>query len=61
MLMRIGGLGQFQDAKYDGFWSFLGRKKGRRHVSVHIDPLTDLDASMPLEPFNQKLETLLNS
>lgn len=61
MLLRIGGLGQFQTAKYDGFWKFLGRKKGRRHVSIQIDPVTELDASMPLDAFNAKLEDLLNS
>lgn len=61
ILLRIGGLGQFQDAKYDNFWSFLGRKKGRRHVSVQIDPIPDLDATLPLAPFNAKLEELLNS
>lgn len=59
MLLRLGGLGKFQEAKYDGFWSFIGRKKGRRHVSMDLTPIT-LDASMELAPFNEKLEELLN-
>lgn len=61
MVLRIGGLGKFQPAKYDGFWSFLGRKKGRRHVSLRIDPVDDLDPSLPLEQFNKKIEDLLNA
>lgn len=61
MLLRIGGLGQFQPARYDSFWSFIGRKQGRRHVSVQIDMITSLDPSLPLEEFNQQLEGLLNS
>lgn len=61
MLLRIGGLGKFQDAEYDKFWTFLGRKKGRRHVSIDIQPLTDLDPALELAEFNVKLETLLNS
>jgi hypothetical protein len=61
MLLRIDGLGRFQPAKYDGFWSFLGRKEGRRHVSVRIDPIAGLDASMPLARFNEVLEEMLNS
>lgn len=61
MLLRLDGLGKFQFAKYDGFWSFLGIKKGRRHISMDLTPITDLDPSMDLEPFNKRLETLLNS
>lgn len=60
MLLKIDGLGQFQYAKYDLFWSFLGIKKGRRHVSVMIAPLESLDASMEREAFNKHLEALLN-
>ncbi len=61
MLLRLDGLGQFQFAKYDGFWSFLGIKKGRRHVNMDLSPVTDLDPSMDLAQFNKRLETLLNS
>ncbi|MDB2369266.1 1-acyl-sn-glycerol-3-phosphate acyltransferase [Octadecabacter sp.] len=61
MLLRLGGLGVFQDARYDGFWSFLGRKKGRRHVSLDLMHVTDLDPYLDLETFNAKLEQMLNS
>lgn len=61
MLLRLGGLGKFQPAIYDAFWSFLGRKNGRRHVSLDLTPVTDLDPSMELEAFNSKLEEMLNS
>lgn len=60
MLLRIDGLGKFQFAKYDLFWSFLGIKKGRRHVSVTLTTLDGLDPSLPLTDFNKHLETLLN-
>ncbi|MEL7184099.1 MAG: 1-acyl-sn-glycerol-3-phosphate acyltransferase [Pseudomonadota bacterium] len=61
LLLRIDGLGQFQPARYDGFWSFLGRKKGRRHVSLTLEPLTDLDPNQDLPAFNARLEALLNN
>ncbi len=60
ILLRLDGLGKFQFAKYDGFWSFLGLKNGRRHINVDIRPVTDLDPSMSLVEFNIKLEELLN-
>ena len=60
VLLRIEGLGKFQAAKHDYFWSFLGRAKGRRHVSVDIRPLTDLDPAQDLETFNAVLERRLN-
>ena len=60
VLLRIEGLGKFQAAKHDYFWSFLGRSKGRRHVSVDIRPLTDLDPAQDLETFNAVLERRLN-
>jgi 1-acyl-sn-glycerol-3-phosphate acyltransferase len=61
MLLRLDGLGQFQRAQYDGFWSFLGIKKGHRHVSLDLRPITDLDPTQDLAVFNQTLEALLNS
>lgn len=61
MLLRLDGLGKYQFAKYDGFWSFLGIKKGRRHVSMHLSPLTDLDPASDLAEFNKSLENHLNS
>ncbi|MFT5870171.1 MAG: 1-acyl-sn-glycerol-3-phosphate acyltransferase [Paracoccaceae bacterium] len=61
MLLRLNGLGKFQFSKYDRFWTFLGIKKGRRHVSIDISQIVDLDPSMELAAFNDRLETLLNS
>ena len=61
MLLRIDGLGKFQFAIYDLFWSFLGIQKGRRHVSVEITALPDLDTSLDLAEFNKILEDKLNS
>lgn len=60
MLLRLGGLGAFQPAIYDLFWSFIGRTKGRRHVSLDLKLIT-LDPKMELEAFNATLEELLNS
>lgn len=61
MLLRLDGLGKFQFAKYDGFWSFVGIKRGRRHVSICLTPLTDLDPTAELAAFNQTLEDHLNA
>ncbi|MEP1353951.1 MAG: 1-acyl-sn-glycerol-3-phosphate acyltransferase [Tateyamaria sp.] len=60
MLLRLDGLGRFQQARYDGFWSFIGIKKGRRHVAMDLRPLNDLDPAQDLEAFNAQLEELLN-
>ena len=60
MLVRIDGLGRFQKARYDSFFTFIGRKKGRRHVSIDIRPLTGLNVDQGLEGFNNDLQTLLN-
>lgn len=59
MLLRLGGLGRFQEATYDLFWSFLGRKTGRRHVSLDLTAIK-LDPNMELAAFNAHLEALLN-
>lgn len=61
VLLKLGGLGKFQTASHDRFWSFLGIRKGRRHVSIEIQPVEGLDPSMELAAFNKKLEDLLNS
>lgn len=61
MLLKLDGLGKFQFAIYDLFWSFLGIQKGRRHVSVYISPLTDLDTSADMAAFNKMLEDRLNA
>lgn len=60
MLLRLDGLGAHQSAIYDSFWTFLGIRKGRRHVSMDLRPLRDLDPSMEIETFNARLEELLN-
>ena len=61
LLLRLDGLGKFQTATYDQFWSFIGVKKGRRHVSIDLRPITDLDPSVDVEVFNKRLEELLNT
>lgn len=61
-LVRIEGLSTFDTAVYDRFWTFLFIKKGRRHVNVSIEILSgELDTNVPLEMFNQRLESLLNN
>jgi len=60
LLLRIEGLGRFQAARYDYFWTFLGIKKGRRHISVDIKTVHDLDATTDLATFNAALEARLN-
>lgn len=60
LLLRLGGLGQFQEKRYDNFWTFIGRKKGRRHVSLDLKPI-QLNTDLPLEEFNAHLEELLNT
>lgn len=60
MLLRLDGLGRFQRKTHDLFWSFLGRKKGRRHVSLDLQPI-ELNPELELEAFNTELERLLNS
>ena len=52
VVLRIDGLGKFQFAKYDHFWSFIGKKKGRRHVNIAVDVFEDgLDTSVDLAEF----------
>ena len=60
VILHIDGLGKFQDAKYDGFWSFIGLKKGRRHVSLEISISEALDPTLDLAAFNKRLENTLN-
>jgi len=61
ILLRLDGLGMFQRRSHDLFWSFLGIRKGRRHVSMDLQPIHDLDPSMPVDAFNRKLEKMLNA
>ncbi|WP_299196273.1 lysophospholipid acyltransferase family protein [uncultured Tateyamaria sp.] len=61
LLLRLDGLGQFQPARYDYFWTFIGRSKGRRHISVDIKTVDDLDPGIDLAAFNKDLEDRLNT
>ncbi|WP_299686421.1 1-acyl-sn-glycerol-3-phosphate acyltransferase [uncultured Tateyamaria sp.] len=61
MLVRIDGLGKFQTARHDSFYTFIGRKKGRRHVSIDIKRVDDLDTSRDLAAFNADLEARFNT
>lgn len=62
VLVRIEGLSTFDSPVYDRFWTFIWIKKGRRHVNVSIELLSsELDTNMPLEQFNERLESLLNN
>ncbi|MEM6276592.1 MAG: 1-acyl-sn-glycerol-3-phosphate acyltransferase [Pseudomonadota bacterium] len=60
VLIRIRGLSPHEAQKFDLFYTFIGRQKGRKHVLVDIQKLDGLDTSMPLAAFNEKLETLFN-
>ena len=61
VLLRIDGLGKFQFAKYDHFWSFIGKKKGRRHVNIAVDVFENgLNTDCELAEFNAMLEEILN-
>ncbi|MEO0358420.1 MAG: 1-acyl-sn-glycerol-3-phosphate acyltransferase [Pseudomonadota bacterium] len=61
-LIRIRGLSKHEPQKFDQFWSFIGRSKGRRHVLIDIEPLkTPLDTSVSLEEFNADLQARFNA
>jgi 1-acyl-sn-glycerol-3-phosphate acyltransferase len=61
-ILRIQGLSKFDLSIRDLFWSFIGIKQGRRHVSITIERLDDgLDTSMSLEAFNADLEERFNA
>ncbi|MEM9349933.1 MAG: 1-acyl-sn-glycerol-3-phosphate acyltransferase [Pseudomonadota bacterium] len=60
-LIRIRGLSPHEPRKYDLFWTFIGRQKGRRHVLVDIEiPDKPLDTSLPLAEFNADIEARFN-
>ncbi|WP_299614519.1 1-acyl-sn-glycerol-3-phosphate acyltransferase [uncultured Tateyamaria sp.] len=61
LVLRLDGLGKFQPARYDYFWTFLGIRKGRRHISVDIKTVGALDPSTDLAAFNNTLEAMLNT
>jgi len=60
IIARLDGIGWHQEARYDLFWSFIGRKKGRRHVTLSFEKV-DLDPNISLEDFNSRLEEMLNT
>ncbi|MEO1704626.1 MAG: 1-acyl-sn-glycerol-3-phosphate acyltransferase [Pseudomonadota bacterium] len=60
-VIRIRGLSPHEEHKHDLFWTFIGRRKGRRHVFIDIEiPETPLDATLPLAEFNAELERRFN-
>lgn len=61
LLARIDGLGRFQDVRHDHMLSFIGIRRGRRHVRIDLSRLEGLDPSEPIEQFNARLEALLNT
>ncbi|MEL7133464.1 MAG: 1-acyl-sn-glycerol-3-phosphate acyltransferase [Pseudomonadota bacterium] len=61
MIVRIDGLGRFQSVRHDSFFTFIGRKKGRRHVSIDIKLATDIDRNADLAAFNADLEARFNT
>lgn len=62
VLARIHGLSKFDHSIRDLFWSFLGIKNGRRHISVSLEVIEGgLDTSAGLEAFNRDLEERLNA
>ena len=60
-LIRTEGLSKFEEPRYDRFFTFIGRKKGRRHVNVRIEIVTDLKTDGSVEAFNADLERRLNA
>ena len=58
--IRIRGLSPHEPHKFDLFYSFLGRRKGRRHVLIDIRREEGLDTSLPLAEFNARLEDIFN-
>lgn len=61
VLVRIRGLSPHERHVHDLFWSFIGRRKGRRHISVSIERIDGgLDTSVDLAAFNADLERRLN-
>jgi len=62
VLVRIRGLSPHEPHKFDRFWTFVGREKGRQHVLVTIEVVAGgLDTTMPLAEFNADLERRLNA
>ncbi len=60
VLIKVDGLGKHQYKIYDLFWSFLGIKKGRRHVKLSLEILHDFDPGEDCAEFNRQLENYFN-
>ena len=60
VLIKVDGLGQYQYRKHDLFWSFLGLTKGRRHVKLDVEVVTNLSTEGGAAALNQKLEDYFN-
>lgn len=60
VLIKVDGLGKHQYRIFDLFWSFLGIKKGRRHVKLELEILHDFDPGNSCKAFNKKLENYFN-
>ncbi|MEO0939849.1 MAG: 1-acyl-sn-glycerol-3-phosphate acyltransferase [Pseudomonadota bacterium] len=61
LLARIDGLGRFQKARFDHMLTFIGIKKGRRHIRIDLAQLEGLDPDLQITEFNARLEALLNT
>lgn len=62
LVLRIQGISKFDAPIRDRFWSFLGIKRGRRHVNITIERLEGgLDTSAGLAAFNADLEGRFNA
>lgn len=61
VIIRLQGLGRFDQPKYDLFWSFIPGLTGRRHVEMSIEVLDEpLNTTQSQADFNADLETRLN-
>ncbi len=62
VILRIQGLSRFDAPIRDLFWSFIGIRQGRRHVSITIERLDGgLDTNMSQAQFNADLEARFNA
>ncbi len=62
MILRIQGLSKYDHSIRDLFWSFLGIRKGRRHVGISIEAVEGgLNTDVSLEEFNRDLEERFNA
>ena len=60
ILIKVDGLGKHQYRIYDLFWSFLGIKKGRRHVKMNMEIIENIDLGKDCAAFNKSLQSYFN-